>query len=613
MCGIAGIIASLPDLVSEPRVRRMTNALAHRGPDGEGSWKAANGVVAFGHRRLSVIDLSILGAQPMHYKGRYSIVYNGEIYNYREIKSILQQRGFPFVSESDTEVILAAYAAWGPACLEQFDGMFAFAIWDNEEQKLFAARDRFGEKPFYYVADGRQFLFASEMKALWAAGVERQMDESMLFNYLTLGYIQDPGDRGCTFYRNIRKLPAGHYLLCAEAGSEVTEHAYWNIHMEESAPVPDEAEAVKKLRSLLSLSVTRRLRSDVAVGTSLSGGLDSASVITQIKKTGRYETLHAFSAVFPGFIRDESRPIGQLAGQLAIQSHRVQPNATSLIDDFERICYHQEEPFQSASIIAQYRVFQLAKEQEITVLLDGQGADEVLAGYGKYFPWYWRELYLKNRSLLRHEVASADPAIAGQWDWKQQLFAHFPHFAETWLIRQRSRQQKKLADLSAPFVRAFGRSHYDLPHIPSLNGALYYNTFSNGLEELLQYADRNAMAHGREVRLPFLFHELVAFVFSLPAAYKIRDGYSKWLLRKAMEQDLPANIVWNKTKIGFEPPQAEWMKDVRVIDLIQESRRVLVSKGVLKPSVLDKKIQPQDSHAAENFDWRYMVAGSLLR
>jgi len=615
MCGIAGILSANPGLVSEQRVKNMTDAIAHRGPDGEAWWIAPEGQVALGHRRLAIIDLSELAAQPMHYQDRYTIVYNGEIYNYRELKLSLEQRGYGFRSQSDTEVILAAYAAWGTDCVEHFDGMFAFAIWDRKEQLLFAARDRFGEKPFYYFADEQQFVFGSEMKALWAAGIEKKVNERMLFNYITLGYVQNPQNTGETFYTGINKLPARSFLLYDMGKQTLSEHSYWDIDIAVTNFSISEADATEELRSLLSLSVNRRLRSDVPVGTSLSGGLDSASVLACIHQaTERPALLQTFSATFPGFARDESAQIALTAGSFGVTNHQVQPNADSLINDFKRICYHQEEPFQSASIVAQYKVFELAKQHGVTVLLDGQGADEILGGYTKYYPWYWRELYRQNKTLLRQELQEAGgTGQDGLWNWKQKLVARLPHFAETWQVRQRSRQQRKHGDLTSGFTEAFGISHYQVPHVPTLNGVLYYNTFLNGLEELLQYADRNSMAHGREVRLPFLYHELAAFIFSLPAGYKIRDGYTKWLLRKSMEPVLPAAIVWRKDKIGFEPPQQIWMQDKRLAAYIREAQRVLVKMGVLKPAVLDKKIQPQETHAADNFDWRYLVAGTLLQ
>lgn len=612
MCGIAGIVAIDPAQASEHCVAAMTDVLAHRGPDGEELWSSPEGHVVLGHCRLSIIDLSLVAAQPMHYGDRYTIVYNGEIYNYRELKNILQQQGYHFRSLSDTEVVLAAYDAWGVECLQQFDGMFAFAIWDEHRKQLFAARDRFGEKPFFYYIDKGQFIFASEMKALWAAGVEKTMNERMLFNYLTLGYVQNPRDAGETFYKGIAKLPAHHFLLYDIRQEVLTLQSYWDIDLDNTAVI-NERDAVQQLRELLSLSVGRRLRSDVPVGTSLSGGLDSASVLACMQQAAeRPSMLQSFSAVFPGFGRDESAQIAVTAGRFGIANHQVQPGADDLIRDFEHICYHQEEPFQSASITAQFQVFALAKQHGVTVLLDGQGADEVLGGYTKYYSWYWRELYRQNRSLLRAEVQQAG-AQGKRWNWQQMLAAQLPYFAETYLVRQRGQQQRRQGDLTRDFVSEYGISYYDVPHIPTLNGALYYNTFLNGLEELLRYADRNAMAHSREVRLPFLSHELVAFVFSLPARYKIRDGYTKWILRKSMEPVLPPAIVWRKDKVGFEPPQQLWMQDKRLVAFIREAKSTLVKKGILKPGVVDKKIQPQETHAADNFDWRYLVAGTLLQ
>ncbi|WP_276479736.1 asparagine synthase (glutamine-hydrolyzing) [Paraflavitalea pollutisoli] len=615
MCGIAGIIAAQPGLVSEQAVKGMTDVLAHRGPDGEGCWIDASGRVGLGHRRLSIIDLRVVAGQPMHYLDRFSIVYNGELYNYRELQQSLIKKGYSFHSSSDTEVILAAYAAWGVQCLDYFDGMFAFAIWDDREQRLFAARDRFGEKPFYYYQDEQRFLFASEMKALWAAGVNKHMEGSMLYNYLTLGYIQHPGDQGATFYTGIRKLPARHYLLYDLPTRKLSEHVYWKITLAEKGQSLSASQATEQLDSLLSLSVERRLRSDVPVGTSLSGGLDSATILSYVaRSTGRPSRLQSFSAVFPGFERNESAAIAQTANFLGAENYQVEPSSSDLIDDFDRICYHLEEPFQSASVVAQYRVFQLARQYGVTVLLDGQGADELLAGYSKYYPWFWRELYRSDKRLLSSELSqSMDNAWRREWGWKQQVAARFPRLAAAWQIRQRVRSQKEQLDLHPEFVYASGRSHYALPHDPHLNGVLHYNTFHNGLEELLQYADRNSMAHGREVRLPFLFHELVSFVFSLPAKWKIQDGYSKWILRKTMDQRLPAETVWRKDKIGFEPPQKSWMANKRVSEYRHHARSVLVDKGILRSSVLNKKNQPQDSHAADNYDWRYFVAGILLQ
>lgn len=613
MCGIAGILTNQAGLLSVQRLMKMTGALAHRGPDGDGHWVNDKHTAGFGHRRLSIIDLSAAGAQPMHYLNRYTIIHNGEIYNYPEVKDTLLQKGYRFCSQSDTEVIMAAYDCYGSNCLQYFDGMFAFAIWDEQEQTLFAARDRFGEKPFYYYFDDTQFVFASEMKALWEAGIEKQPNEKMFFNYFTLGYTQNPATAEETFYTGVHKLPARSFILYHLPEQRITRSLYWNIDVDFRDDAITDQKAITAFNKLFTQSIQRRLRSDVPIGTSLSGGLDSSCVLASIQSMapGQYKT---FSAIFPGFKQDESGWIKKVAGHFSLQNHTVQPNADRIIHDFEKICYHQEEPFQSASTMAQYYVYELARQQSVPVLLDGQGADEILAGYHKYYHWYWQQLFRENKNTLRHELSQARSlGIKEPWGLKNKLAAALPTSAWWYLRRQRARQQLRLHDLDTSFVDEYGESYYDIAHFDELNNILYYNTFVNGLEELLRYADRNAMAHGVEVRLPFLSHELVQLLFSIPARFKMRDGYTKWLLRKSMADKLPPGLAWRTDKIGFEPPQQQWMKDARLQEYIHESKRTLVKRGILKEQALHKKIQPQVAHAADNYDWRYLVAGQLLR
>jgi asparagine synthase (glutamine-hydrolysing) len=613
MCGIAGIITYQANLLSVHRIKKMTDALAHRGPDGEGCWINENNTTGFGHRRLAIIDLSTTGSQPMHYLNRYTILHNGEIYNYIELKELLQQKGYQFCSTSDTEVILAAYDCFKSNCLQYFDGMFAFAIWDEQEQTLFAARDRFGEKPFYYYLDDKQFVFASEMKAFWAAGIEKEINEKMFFNYFTLGYTQNPASPEETFYNSIYKLPARSFITYHLPGHYISRSLYWNIDVDNVDESISETKAQEQFNRLFDQSIQRRLRSDVPVGTSLSGGLDSSSVLACINEQAprQYKT---FSATFPGFARDETAYIKLASEHFTTSNYIVQPTIDKLIHDFEKICYHQEEPFQSSSIAAQYYVYELARQHNIKVLLDGQGADEILAGYPKYYHWYWQQLYRQDKKALQHELSQARKwGITENWGLKNKLAASFPGYAGWYLRRKRARQQLQLHDLTTPFIKEFGESYYDIAHFDELNNILYYNTFINGLEELLRYADRNSMAHGTEVRLPFLYHELVQFLFSVPARFKIHNGYTKWLLRKSMDQKLPNNIVWRTNKIGFEPPQQQWMQDKRLQEYVHESKKVLVKSGILKEQALTKKIQPLPAHAADNYDWRYLVAGRLLQ
>jgi len=613
MCGIAGILSADAAKITPQRLTQMSAAIAHRGPDGEGAWISPGGGIGLAHRRLSIIDLSPAGAQPMHYLDRYTIIHNGELYNYIELRGLLQSKGYSFFSRSDTEVIVAAFDHFGTDCLRHFDGMFAFAIWDEQDRQLLIARDRFGEKPLFFYQDDVEFLFASEMKALWAAGVPKLSNPRMLFNFLTIGYTQNPADGSETFFQNISRLPARSFLLYRPGTGSLEISAYWDIEAGYTQSIK-EGPAMDQFSELLHTSVQRRLRSDVAVGTSLSGGLDSSAVVAMIlRQSDPPARLACFSAQFPGFERDESAYIRLMTQQFPLDHFSTTPGAADLIRDFERVVYHQEEPFLSTSIYAQWSVYALAARHRVKVLLDGQGADEVLAGYHKYYSWYWQELYRSDRKAFVLELEAArESGISDRWTWKNRLAAHLPVYAGLFLKKRRSAQQRRSRDLSRDFVREFGVSYYDIPHIDKLSGILYYNTFMNGMEELLRYADRNSMAHGVEIRLPFLDHSLVEFVFSLPSHFKIREGWTKWLLRQSMEGVLPESIVYRRDKTGFEPPQRLWMQDPGLQDYMHEARRRLVTAGILAPAVLQKKIQPQEAHAAENRDWRYLVTAACL-
>ncbi|NCU05029.1 MAG: asparagine synthase (glutamine-hydrolyzing), partial [Chitinophagaceae bacterium] len=463
MCGIAGIISTNPQLVSAERLKQMTDALAHRGPDAEGCWINRSNNVGLGHRRLSIIDLSDAGKQPLHYLNRYSITYNGELYNYVELKAVLQQKGYSFRTQTDTEVLLAAYDCWKEECLQQFDGMFAFAIWDEQEQTLFAARDRFGEKPFYYFFNGEQFAFASEMKALWAAGVNRKINHSMLLNYIGLGWVKNPADLSQTFYENISSLPQVHYmqLNLRDGKNEIAQ--YWDLDKQTVANIA-EADAVEQLQQLLQTSVQRRLRSDVEVGTSLSGGLDSSSIAAIIKNQhpipntqNLNSKFQVFTASFPGFEKDETAIAKQLADAFQLQHHLVTPAAESLFNDMQQLIWQQEEPFQSSSIYAQYKVYELAKQKGIKVILDGQGADEIFAGYHKYIHWFLQEKSREPLVVDRELKAFEKNNIAVDWSWKNKLAARFPEMAA---VQLENKANKEL--LNNKFIsNQYRKAHYN--------------------------------------------------------------------------------------------------------------------------------------------------------
>ena len=276
--------------------------------------------------------------------------------------------------------------------------------------------------------------------------------------------------------------------------------------------------------------------------------------------------------------------------------------------------YHQEEPFATASAYAQYKVYELAKQHDVKVLLDGQGADETLAGYSRYYKWYWQELFQKRKLVRSKELqAAAEMGVEEKFSFKNIIAALVPDIASVILERQYLVNALRHEDLTPEFVKLQSKeAYYSTPSDFNLNGVLYFNTCMHGLEELLRLADRNSMAHGREVRMPFLNHELVEFVFSLPSRFKIRNAWTKWILRQTMNDQLHADIVWRKKKVGFEPPQKEWMQDKRVQDMIHEARKKLVNEKILKPGILNRSITATGSHEGNNYDWRYLTAASYL-
>jgi asparagine synthase (glutamine-hydrolysing) len=565
-----------------------------------------------GSRRLSIIDLSNLAAQPMHYMDRYTIVHNGEIYNYIELRQTLQNKGYRFHSRSDTEVILAAYDCYKGDVPQYLDGMFAFAIWDESEQTLFAARDRFGEKPFYYWHNGKELVFASEMKALWAAGIPRQINNELLIDYLALGNTRLASSPEKSLYTGILDLPPASCMRFSYTEQKLLIKKYWSIDRRIKKNLKDE-QVIDTFQQLFSRSVKRRLRSDVSVGTSLSGGLDSSSIVASIHQQQSGESLKTFSCIFPGFERDESHFIKEVSAKFGTDQYYTSPTANDFIRDIEKMLFHQEELISSASVYIQYKVFELARENGVKVLLDGQGADEILAGYTKYLHWYLQELVVTDPMNMKTALhALRKNELGFEWGWKNYFAAWLPSLTKSRLEKSDIQKIRSHPFLKKEFV---GDTIYSSqkPKISRLNDILYFNTFRFGLEELLRFADRNSMAHGREARLPFLQHELVEFMFSLPSRFKIRDGWTKWLLRQAMASSLPPTIAWRKDKTGFDPPQRLWMQQKKMQSYIYEAKKKLVKNHILDKEVLQKKIQPLDTHAADNFDWRYLMAGSLFK
>jgi len=601
----------------------MADTLVHRGPESAGFYINNNGNVGFAHRRLSIIDLNERAGQPLHYL-HYTIIFNGEIYNYIELREELQKQGYKFTTASDTEVIPAAYDHWGDSCLHHFDGMFAFALWDEKKQQLLLARDRFGEKPLYYHASylqrGKfnQFVFGSEMKALWAVGAPKHINGTMMLNYLTLGYTNDTLKKTATFYNDILSLPAGHYLTVQPQEGKL-QMKKWYDGRHETVKIKREAlngdEAVHKFMELFSASIKRRLRSDVNIGTCLSGGIDSSAIVAGCNGLKAEHLTHeCFTAIFPGFEKDESAYSGKVADHFKLRQHTIEVTADDWINQFGLLMYHQEEPLQSSSVLTQFMVYGLAKQHGITVLLDGQGADEILGGYKKYTHWYLQYLFRTDvKAFKREKKLLQQNQFLESWSVKNYGAAFFPAKAAALLQKKALNEQNGNSLINKDFLKKYRNiDTLQKPVVKTLEDILYYNTFTSGLGELLRYADRNSMAHSREVRLPFLDHSLVEFIFSLPSSYKIHDGFTKWILRQSMQPLLPAEIVWRKDKIGYEPPQQQWMQHKSIVEMIVAGRKKLVEHNVLDTSIINKPVKPSAAHEKGNDDWRYLCAASLL-
>ena len=623
MCGIAGIITKDTSELTINRLKKMTDIIAHRGPDGDGQWISADGQVGLGHRRLSIIDLSHEADQPMHYLGRYSIVFNGEIYNYIELKEILIKQGYVFKTQSDTEVLMALYDRDKENCLQLLDGMFSFVLYDAQENNVFCARDRFGEKPFFYSYEkGQYFLFGSEMKCLWAGGIAKEVNNKMLFNYLSFGYIENPQDLSETFYSNYTRLEHSHYIKISLDTLEINIQKYYDIDWKNINDSISVEQAKTTFHELFYTSIKRRLRSDVSVGSSLSGGLDSSLVVCVIDelKKGTNQKQNTFSAVFPGFKKDERKFMDYVIAKTNVEPHFVTPNDEGLIHDIEKLSWHQEEPYASASIYAQFCVMKTAKENNVTVLLDGQGADEILAGYHGYYTPFFNELKKSNRSEYSKQHASylklhANNTINGIT--KKTLGDRVRDISPS-LVKPIKTLKNTLENIKNPvfnkdFYNEYKNEIFETAgsNFSTLNESLYSSTMKNGIQQLLRYADRNSMAHSREVRLPFLSHELVEFLFSLPATFKINEGWTKWIMRETFDI-LPHEIGWRTDKIGYEPPQKNWMESEIMKNKFIHSKELLIKNNYFNKSILDEKVNTQDTGDLRKNSWGYLMASSVI-
>ena len=598
MCGIAGIVNFRGEKIHQDHLKKMTDSIAHRGPNGEGFWINSENNIGFGHRRLSILDLSKNGSQPMTYN-HATITFNGEIYNYLELKNSLLLKGYVFRTNTDTEVILAAYLEYGEECVHYFDGMFAFVIWDEAKKKLFCARDRFGEKPFFYFKNESKFIFASEMKAIFTCNIAKNTSSKMIYNYLAYDIVESPDNKSETFYTDINQLPPAHSLSLSLDG-ELILKKYWDIDPNKKTSLSKD-DSIEYFKELLNTSIIRRMRSDVDVGTSFSGGLDSSAIVSSITRLFPNDSLNTFTARFQDEDYDEGNYINHVKQKFNFNSHYTWPTSDLLITELDKVFYHQEEPFGSTSILAQWAVMKKAKEQNVTVLLDGQGADETLAGYYKYFLPYLHELYKKDRVSFKKQLYFIENEL-GLKNYLPKSFYidnKFPNARQKLgnLIRP-YRTNNNTKDLNKEFLNCHVHSPSPFKRFTDLNSSLYFDTFKYGLGKLLRFSDRNSMAFSREVRLPYLSHELVAFAFSLPSNYKMQNGWSKKILRDSMNDILPDEISWRKDKKGFQAPK-DWLLNKDVVDLKNESIKKLKKEKII-------------SSGDDSKTWQYIMAYKLI-
>lgn len=534
MCGILG---SLPS-VDETLFQKSLETIAHRGPDASGFWKDGDHA-QFGHRRLSILDLTDAASQPMHFLN-LTLIFNGEIYNYLEIRKELQTYGYNFKTESDSEVLLKAFHCWKEACLNRLNGMWAFAIYNNESKELFVARDRYGVKPLYYFQNGRQLYFGSEIKALHKLlGFSHPLNKETLTN-LTHGRLDWHGGRS-TWLKDVYILPGG--CLLKVKNGEVKEERWYELKRGE---VPKQfGEQAEKLRSLLLDACNLRLRSDVPIGTCLSGGLDSSCITTLINNQQGNYTHRSFCVSFPGTPIDESEKAKSLALKLNSNLEVISISQPS-ISEIEMSMRQCDGPMHSLAFFPIWKLYKHIRATGIKVTLDGQGPDEMLGGYRPITP------------ALQYAFRNIDPIYA--WDiyniYSNQ--GETDQFSSKQITREAYKRtlKEELKRLLKLELRTKGFKH------PFRNNALdeelYSEFFISPLPGILQQYDRCSMAHGVECRMPFMDYRLTEFIFSLPVKSKIGKGFTKRVMRESMKGIVPDSIRLDKTKIGFNAPIVNW-------------------------------------------------------
>ncbi|MDP5230862.1 MAG: asparagine synthase (glutamine-hydrolyzing) [Cellulophaga sp.] len=548
MCGILGTVPFTPYDTFKPAL----DTLYHRGPDSFGI-ESIDHEVTLGHRRLSILDLSESGHQPMkNDDGRYMIVFNGEIFNFLEIKAELLAKGHSFRSTSDTEVLIKAYIQWGKDCVLKFNGMWAFALWDANTKELFVSRDRYGKKPFFYAQVDGKFIFASEMKAIFPFLKQREVSED--FHWMKNNIFFYEATDKCLI-KGIKRFPAGHSGTYKEG--KLTMYRYWNT-LDHLVEVPNTyEEQVEKFRELFMDACKLRMRADVTIGTALSGGLDSSATISAMahlaKNNNSYskDWQHAFVASFPGTPLDESKYAKKVTDHLGIGATFVDIEPLKHWHKLDEYFYLFEDLY-ITSPLPMIMLYESVKKNGVTVTLDGHGADEMLSGYQQgnlEALWDARFSPSKTKDILNiyKEGLNEDTV---QYD--------HPNMTKLYAAFMSKKMAKKALGKKMP---SLDNQHPNFKKLDNHAQYLYAMFHENILPTLLRNYDRYAMINGVEIRMPFMDHRIVSFVNSLPYSSKIGNGYTKRIVRDALDPYMPKDITWRKTKVGFSSPIVDWMQN----------------------------------------------------
>lgn len=570
MCGITGFYSSQGSLnANDYYTAHLT--IAHRGPDDEGFFfiddKKVSGFAAgrdtdvnlgalpniadqgrlsvvLGHRRLSIIELSVIGHQPMKL-GKKILSYNGEIYNYLELKQELESEGVVFNTSTDTEVFLAAYDFWGELAFKKFNGMWAAAIYDEALDEVVLVRDRFGIKPLYYLSDNAGVYFSSEMKFFKKLGLLRNVNEQAIYQYLRFSEV-DFSDKN--FFDNVYQIKPGSYVTINQSG--IKERFFWD----ENDFLNHEVNK-KSAIEVLSDSIKLRLRADVPVGSLLSGGIDSSLIVGCIRDSQELQEVESYSAVFEEDEYSEKKYIEKNSEFLNFKPNYIFPHAEDLIDSIETLVYVQEMPFRSLSVLSQFLIYQeVSKQQKVKVLLNGQGADEIFTGYTEHYSFYFMSLLLKRKIRLLWKEFKA---YCRNKNLKY-------HVALTLVLKNLIAKKKYKSDKYHFFNKPFDRNveKLNFKGLSPLKQRLYRNLTFSALPEYLRYEDRNSMFFSLESRLPFLDYRLVKFAFNINDIELIKDGMTKVPLREACLGRVDESIINRKDKTGFISPQETWQKTI---------------------------------------------------